>query len=160
MNAINAASVVAVVTVLPPNLDGNDAPPFKNKVTSFQVLVGGAAELNVHLLNEIKKKQAVSLLALFLSHITPCLSVTHYLSLPFHCSPWQMQCGPCHRAGRNVASYVPPRLPQPSQSGSLQPRATGWLTQSNTDINTHIGSHTFFPPTRICMLLPLEGSFR
>lgn len=70
MNAINAVSVVAVVTVLTPNLDGNGAPPFKNKVTSFQVLVGGAAELNVHLLNEIKNNQAVSFFALFLSHIT------------------------------------------------------------------------------------------
>ncbi len=51
--------LVAVVTALTPNLDGNDAPPFKNKVTSFQVLIGSTAELNVHLLNEIKNKQAV-----------------------------------------------------------------------------------------------------
>ncbi len=49
-----------MITVLTPNLDGNDASPFKNKMTSFQVLVGGAAELNVHLLNEIKNKQAVT----------------------------------------------------------------------------------------------------
>lgn len=48
--------LVAVMKVLTPNLNGNDASPFKNKVTSFQVLVGGAAELNVHLLNEIKNK--------------------------------------------------------------------------------------------------------
>lgn len=34
------------------NLDGDNAPPFKNKVTSFQMLIGGAAELYVHLLNE------------------------------------------------------------------------------------------------------------
>lgn len=49
------------------------------------------------------------------------ISSSHYLSLPFHCSPWQMQCGLCHHADRNVASYVPPHLPQPSPSGSLQP---------------------------------------
>lgn len=34
----------------PPDLDGDGTPPLKDKVTSFQVLVGGAAELNVHLL--------------------------------------------------------------------------------------------------------------
>lgn len=33
------------------NLDGDNAPPLKNKVTSFQVLIGGAAELYVHFLN-------------------------------------------------------------------------------------------------------------
>lgn len=34
------------------NLDGDNAPPFKNEVTSFQMLIGGAAELYVHLLNK------------------------------------------------------------------------------------------------------------
>lgn len=34
------------------NLDGDNAPPLKNKVTSFQVLVGGAAELYVHFLDD------------------------------------------------------------------------------------------------------------
>lgn len=34
------------------NLDGDNAPPFKNKMTSLQVLIGGAAELYVHLLDE------------------------------------------------------------------------------------------------------------
>lgn len=53
-------SVDDVAAALTHNLDGDDAPPFKDKVTSFQVLMGGAAELNVHLLNEIKKKQAVT----------------------------------------------------------------------------------------------------
>lgn len=38
------------------DLDGDNAPPFKNKVTSFQVLIGGAAELYVHLLNERPKE--------------------------------------------------------------------------------------------------------
>lgn len=60
MNAYNAVSVGAMVTALTPNLDGDDASPFKNKVTSFQVLIGGTAELNVHLLNEMKNKQAVT----------------------------------------------------------------------------------------------------
>lgn len=44
----------AVLKNLTTNLDGDDAPPFKNKVAPFQVLVGGTAELNVHLLNELK----------------------------------------------------------------------------------------------------------
>lgn len=43
-----------VLKNLSTNLDGDDAPPFKNKVAPFQVLVGGTAELNVHLLNELK----------------------------------------------------------------------------------------------------------
>lgn len=60
VNTINMVGVDDVAATLTPNLDGDDAPPFKDKVTSFQVLVGGAAELNVHLLNEIKKKQAVT----------------------------------------------------------------------------------------------------
>lgn len=60
MNAIYALSVGAMATVLTPNLDGDHAPPFKNKVTSFQVLIGGTAELNVHLLHEIKNKPAVT----------------------------------------------------------------------------------------------------
>lgn len=38
------------------NLDGDNAPSFKNEVTSFQVLIGGAAELNVHLLNDRKSR--------------------------------------------------------------------------------------------------------
>lgn len=67
MNAINVVSAVAVVSVLTPYLDGNGAPPFKNKVTSFQVLIGGAAELDVHLLHQIKNKQAVTT-NLHLSH--------------------------------------------------------------------------------------------
>lgn len=33
------------------NLDCDNAPPLKNKVASFQVLVGGAAELYVHFLD-------------------------------------------------------------------------------------------------------------
>lgn len=51
-----------------------------------------------------------------------CLCNTEmcFISLPFHCSPWQMQCGLCHHADHSGASYVPPHLPQPSQSGSLQ----------------------------------------
>lgn len=48
----------AVAAALTPHLDGDDASPFKNKVTSFQVFVGGAAELNVHLLNVEHKEQA------------------------------------------------------------------------------------------------------
>lgn len=51
--------MIAAVTALTPNLDGNDAPPFKNEVTSFEVLVGGTAELNVHLLNQIMENQEV-----------------------------------------------------------------------------------------------------
>ena len=43
-----------MVTTLILDLDGDDAPPFENEVTSFQVLIGGAAELNVHLLIETK----------------------------------------------------------------------------------------------------------
>lgn len=39
-------------TTLITNLDGDNAPPLKNKVTSFQVLVGGAAELYVHFLDD------------------------------------------------------------------------------------------------------------
>ena len=46
---------VAVVTVLTPDLDSNGAPPFKNEVTSFQVLVGGTAELDVHLLIDTER---------------------------------------------------------------------------------------------------------
>lgn len=108
---MNEHNVVAAA--LTPHLDGDDASPFKNKVTSFQVFIGGAAELNVHLLNDIKNKQT--------SHTayTVHSEVAHF-SLPSHCSPWQMQCGRCHHAGRNGASYVPLHLPQPSQSGSLQ----------------------------------------
>lgn len=49
--------VVAVATVLTPHLDSDDAPPFKNEVASFQVLVGGTAELDVHLLDETQNKQ-------------------------------------------------------------------------------------------------------
>lgn len=82
-------------------------------MTSFEVLVGGAAELDVHLLNDVKNKKT----------ITQCIyspSLNGSFSLPSHCSPWQMQCGQCHHAGRNGASYVPPHQPQPSQSGSLQ----------------------------------------
>lgn len=41
-----------------PDLDGDDAPPFKNEVASFQVLIGGAAELNVHLLVEAEINQS------------------------------------------------------------------------------------------------------
>lgn len=41
---------VAMVTVLTPDLDSYDAPSFEDEVTSFQVFIGGAAELNVHLL--------------------------------------------------------------------------------------------------------------
>lgn len=123
-------SVVAVVTVLTPNLDGNGAPSFKNKVTSFQVLIGGAAELNVHLLNETKEENCY-----FRHHIYS--KYTKLASLPFHCSPWLMQCGLCHHVDRNVASYVPPRLPPPSQSGSLQPEQKVSLL----DINIQIGPH-------------------
>lgn len=42
--------MVAMETALTPDLDGDDASPFKNKVTSLEVLIGGTAELNVHLL--------------------------------------------------------------------------------------------------------------
>ena len=50
--------IVAMVTVLTLDLDGNDAPPFKNEVASFQVLIGGTAELNVHLLIETNSNQS------------------------------------------------------------------------------------------------------
>lgn len=43
-------------TTLITNLDGDNAPPLKNKVTSFQVLIGGAAELYVHFLDERTRK--------------------------------------------------------------------------------------------------------
>lgn len=56
--------VVAVETAVTSNLDGNDAPPFKYEMTSLQVLVGSAAELDVHLLNETKSKKAVKTLTL------------------------------------------------------------------------------------------------
>lgn len=61
MNTVDMVSVGDVAAALTPNLDGDDAPPFKDEVTSFQVLIGGAAELNVHLLNEIKKKHIFSI---------------------------------------------------------------------------------------------------
>lgn len=38
-----------------PNLDSDDASPFKNELTSFQVLISGAAELDVHLLNGMRQ---------------------------------------------------------------------------------------------------------
>lgn len=50
------------------NLDGNNAPPFKNKVTSFQVLVGGAAELYVHFLDDRTSAGIISLV-FFLHYI-------------------------------------------------------------------------------------------
>ena len=34
----------------PPDLDGDGAPPLEDEVASLEVLVGGAAELDVHLL--------------------------------------------------------------------------------------------------------------
>lgn len=40
------------------DLDSNDAPPFKNEVTSFQMLVGGTAELDVHLLIETESDRS------------------------------------------------------------------------------------------------------
>lgn len=49
---MNKVGVVAIVTALTLDLDSDDPPPFENEVTSFQVLIGGTAELNVHLLNE------------------------------------------------------------------------------------------------------------
>lgn len=51
-------AVVAMVTGLIPDLDSNDAPSFEDEVTSFQVLIGGTAELNVHLLMETKSDKS------------------------------------------------------------------------------------------------------
>lgn len=47
----------AAATALPPhpNLDSDDASSFENEVTSFQVLISGAAELDVHLLNGMRQ---------------------------------------------------------------------------------------------------------
>lgn len=50
--------VVAMVIAVTPDLDGNDAPPFEDEVASFQVLIGGTAELNVHLLIEMDNDQS------------------------------------------------------------------------------------------------------
>lgn len=47
MNEVGAVAMVRVPII---DLDGNDAPPLKDEVASFQVLVGGAAQLNVRLL--------------------------------------------------------------------------------------------------------------
>lgn len=51
--------VVAVLIVLTLDLDGDDPPPFENEVTSLQVLIGGAAELNMHLLIETEIEQSL-----------------------------------------------------------------------------------------------------
>lgn len=46
----------SVAPLLPnPNLDSDDASSFENEVTSFQVLISGAAELDVHLLNGMRQ---------------------------------------------------------------------------------------------------------
>lgn len=52
------------------------------------------------------------------------------MPLPFHCSPWQMQCGRCHHADHILASYVPPLQPQPCLSGFLKKKI--WTTYQFT----------------------------
>ena len=48
---VTGVGKVAIVTLVTPDLDGDSASPFEDEVTSLQMLIGSAAELDVHLLN-------------------------------------------------------------------------------------------------------------
>lgn len=65
--------VVAMVTVSTPDLDSNDSSSFEDEVTSFQVFIGGAAQLNVHLLcDESKQNNRQLLLCEDTRVVSPC----------------------------------------------------------------------------------------
>lgn len=74
--------LVAVVTVLTPDLDSNDAPPFKNEVTSFQVLVGGTAELDVHLLIDTERDHSQTSEVIY-THYDIFFNIVFFLILPY-----------------------------------------------------------------------------